>query len=220
MFTGLVEGIGKIRRIRRIRNELTLTVEPPFPVSECRPGDSVAVNGVCLTITELSEQAFRVDVSGETISHSTLGRLKQGFEVNLERALRLSDRLGGHLVAGHVDGLGRVIQKEPQQRSWKMRIGIEPHLSRYVVKKGSIAVDGISLTVNLCGKDFFEVNVIVQTGKETTLLDRRIGDWVNIETDMIGKYVEKLLFADRSARDNPSGSGIDLEMLIKNGFGD
>jgi len=220
MFTGLVEGIGKVKGVRRVSDDMRVTIAASFDTADCRVGDSISVDGVCLTITDLSAGAFGMDVSGETLSRSTLGSVKQGAEVNLERALRLSDRLGGHLVLGHVDGIGRILKKESQQRSWVLRIGIDPQLSRYTIEKGSIAVDGISLTINLCEKDFFEVNIIVQTGKETTLLKKKVGDRVNIETDLIGKYVEKLFLKDGSEREEKPRSGIDLEMLIRNGFGD
>ena len=220
MFTGLVEGIGKVKRVRRISDDMRVTIAPSFDVTDCRVGDSISVDGVCLTVTDLSDGAFGMDVSGETLSRSTLGSIRQGAEVNLERALRLSDRLGGHLVLGHVDGVGRILRKESQQRSWVLRIGIDPQLSRYTIEKGSVAVDGISLTINRCAKEFFEVNIIVQTGKETTLLKKKVGDRVNIETDLIGKYVEKLFLKDSSEREEKPHSGIDLEMLIRNGFGD
>ncbi len=220
MFTGLVEGIGKVRAIHRLHDDMTVTIAPCFNISECRLGDSVSVNGACLTITDLLDDAFNMDVSKETLSCSTLGGLRQGAEVNLERALRLSDRLGGHLVSGHVDGIGKILKKAPQNRSWIVRIGVERILARYIIEKGSIAVDGISLTVNECGSDFFEVNIIVHTGKETTLLKRKVGDAVNIETDLIGKYVEKLMSKEGSMGEEKKPSNIDLEMLIKNGFGE
>jgi riboflavin synthase len=218
MFTGLVEGIGKVNGVYRIRDDMRVTISPPFDSTDCRVGDSISVDGVCLTVTDLSQGAFSMDVSGETLQRSTLGELRQGSEVNLERALRLSDRLGGHLVLGHVDGAGKIVKKDPQQRSWILRISIDPGLARYVIEKGSIAVDGVSLTVNRSMEAFFEVNIIVQTGKATTLLKKKIGDRVNIETDLIGKYIEKLFSRDRS--DQKSSPGINLEMLIKNGFGE
>ena len=220
MFTGLVEGTGRVKSVRYIRDDMRVTIAPSFEAAECRIGDSIAVNGVCLTVTDLSGGVFSMDVSGETLSRTTLNGLKQGAEVNLERALRLSDRLGGHMVLGHVDGVGVILKKKQQQRSWILKIGIDPELSRYTIEKGSIAVDGISLTINRCANDFFEVNIIVQTGKETTLLKKKVGDRVNIETDLIGKYIEKLFLKDRSDRKTEESSGVDLEMLIKNGFGD
>lgn len=220
MFTGLVEGIGKVKTIRRLRDDMSLTIEPLFEMTECRVRDSISVDGVCLTVTDVSGSAFSTDVSGETLSRSTLSLLRQGDEVNLERALRLADRLGGHLVSGHVDGIGKIIKKERQQGSWLVRIGIEEQLSRYTIEKGSIAVDGISLTINRCEKRMFEVNIIPKTGKETTILNKKVGDLVNIETDLIGKYVENFLSRDRSIQQEKTTSGIDQEMLIKQGFGD
>jgi riboflavin synthase len=220
MFTGLIEGIGKVKGIRPTGGDRTLTIEPLFSFTACRVGESVSVDGVCLTVTGLREGSFSVDVSSETLACSTLGLLKQGEDVNLERALRLADRLGGHLVSGHVDAIGKILRKEPRQRSWFVRIGVDHNTSKYIIEKGSIAVDGISLTVNRCGDRFFEVNIIPQTGRETGLLKKKVGAQVNIETDMIGKYVEKFLTRDRSMPGGETRSGIDREMLMKNGFGD
>ncbi|SPD76207.1 Riboflavin synthase [uncultured Desulfobacterium sp.] len=218
MFTGLVEGVGKVKGVNRSGEDMRVTITPPFDLTDCRIGDSIAVDGVCLTVTDLSQGSFGMDVSGETLGRSTLGGLRQGAEVNLERALRLSDRLGGHLVLGHVDGVGRIIKKDPQQRSWILRISLDHGLTRYVIEKGSIAVDGISLTVNRCEDAFFEVNIIVHTGKQTSLLKKKIGERVNIETDLVGKYIEKLFSGNRSGQE--SSPGINLEMLIRNGFGE
>jgi len=218
MFTGLIEGLGKVSGIQRSRNEMRVSILPPFNATDCEIGESIAVNGACLTVTEIREGSLSMDVSGETLYRSTLRLLKVGDAVNLERALRLTDRLGGHLVSGHVDGIGTIVMKDPSGQSWVMRIRIEEGLSRYLIEKGSIAVDGISLTINACENDFFEVNIIPQTGTATTLLKKKTGDSVNIETDLIGKYVEKLLFRERPDRDDKKASGIDIETLVKHGF--
>ena len=220
MFTGLVEGIGRIRGVSRAGEDMSLTIEPLFPMPDLRVGESISVNGACLTVTGVKGNAFSADVSAETFSRTTLGRLKIADEVNLERSLRLADRLGGHLVLGHVDGIGKILKKEQRQRSWVMKIGVDEPLSRYIIEKGSIAVDGVSLTVNKCTIENFEVNVIPQTGRETNLLKRKTGDLVNIETDMIGKYVEKFLQKEQSSRESLRTSHIDEEMLRKHGFGD
>jgi riboflavin synthase len=217
MFTGLVEGVGRIKTIQRRQGEMQLMILPPFPATECRVGDSIAVDGVCLTVNHLAGDLFSVDVSGETLARSTIGLLKQDDVVNLERALRVSDRLGGHLVTGHVDGIGKILQKERRQRSWFFRIGVDPSLSRYTIEKGSIAVDGISLTINHCGERFFEVNIIPHTASETTLQRKKVGDLVNIETDMLAKYVEKFV---KGQGKEENKSTISMDTLRKHGFED
>jgi len=220
VFTGLVEGIGKVKGISRMGEDMVLTLLPLFDISDAKIGDSVSVSGVCLTITRIGERGFSVDVSEETLSRSTLRNLRQGDEVNLERALRVTDRLGGHLVLGHVDGVGHILRRERKQRSWVLRIGLDPGLSKYVIEKGSIAVDGVSLTVNRCDETGFEVNIIPQTGRETTILKKQIGDLVNVETDLIGKYVEKFFTRQKSRADVKEQPSIDEEMLRNFGFGD
>jgi riboflavin synthase len=221
MFTGLIKGIGKVKSVSRIGGDMKVTIEPLFPMDDVEIGDSISVDGVCLTVTEVIRGVLSMDISEETISRSTLESLKQAMEVNLEPALRLNDRLGGHIVSGHVDCVGRIVLKERRKQSWIFKIEIEKNMTRYIIEKGSIAVDGISLTVNRCDKKFFDVNIIPHTGKETTLLDKRVGDKVNIETDLIGKYVEKLLLQDYPAKKNQGKASIlDMETLIKNGFGD
>ena len=217
MFTGLIEGIGSVSDIRRSGNEMRVRIAPPFDTGQCQIGESISVNGVCLTVAEMRGAFVWMDVSGETLSRSTLGLLKVGDSVNLERALRLSDRLGGHLVSGHIDGMGTIIKKEPLGQSWRIRVRVPDALSRYLIEKGSVAVEGISLTINACENDFFEVNIIPQTRTATTLLIKRTGDPVNIETDMIGKYVEKMLRRE-GLETEKKASGIDLETLVKHGF--
>lgn len=220
MFTGLVEGIGTVSAVTLSGQDMGLTISPHFDMSDTRVGDSVSVDGVCLTVTMLSDQAFCVDASWETLSRSTLRRLKRGEKVNLERALRLNDRLGGHMVLGHVDGVGRIQKREQKERSWVLGISAEPRLTRYLVEKGSVAVDGVSLTVNRWDENGFEVNIIPQTGKETTILNKRVGDPVNIETDLIGKYVEKFLKGEGSRQSSGTRSSISEQMLREHGFGD
>jgi riboflavin synthase len=220
MFTGLIEGIGKIQSVTKTGRDMSLTIVPLFDMVDSKIGDSISVDGVCLTITAIKDKVLSMYASEETVSRSTTGRLRKGDEVNLERALSLAGRLGGHMVSGHVDGVGRIIRKEQVQRSWLIRINIDKGMSRYVIEKGSIAVDGISLTVNTCKDDFFEVNIIPETVIITTILKKNIGDPVNIETDLIAKYVEKFFMRDReSVKDTASGH-ISKEMLERYGFGE
>ncbi len=197
---------------------MSLTISPLFDMPDTRSGDSISVDGVCLTVTRVNQGSFRVDVSAETLSRSTLTGIKVGDEVNLERALRLTDRLGGHLVSGHVDGVGRILKKAQEQRSWILRFGVEASLMKYVIEKGSVAVDGISLTVNRCDDQGFEVNIIPQTAKETGLLRKKVGDPVNVETDLIGKYVGKLFLKSKELQPKKAFL-IDEELLRKHGFG-
>ncbi|MFC1838839.1 riboflavin synthase [Thermodesulfobacteriota bacterium] len=218
MFTGLVEGIGQVRDARISGGDMNISIRPLFEMSDCRTGDSVAVNGVCLTVTESNDGLLMFYASTETTSRTTLGMLKKGSEVNLERALRLSDRLGGHIVSGHVDGVGKIAEKKQVKDSWLVGVEIDSSLSRYTIEKGSIAIEGISLTINRCQRGYFEVNIIPETASSTTLLTKKVGDKVNIETDMIAKYVENLFMKERNTELGNSSSSIDMEMLEKFGF--
>lgn len=219
MFTGLIQGMGNVFGVARSKGDMILNIHPLYKLDECQIGESIAVNGACLTVTALKENDISMDVSGETLARTTLGQIKQGDKVNLERALRLSDRLGGHLVQGHVDGIGKILKIERHQRYWLIRIGINQALFHYIIEKGSIAVDGISLTINSCQDGYFEVSIIPETARQTTILTRKIGDLVNIETDIIAKYVEKFLMKERFAENSPAPSGIDRKMLERFEFG-
>ncbi|MGM0382968.1 MAG: riboflavin synthase [Thermodesulfobacteriota bacterium] len=220
MFTGIVEEIGEVKSIRRLGAEAVCILRIPASFSDSRPGESIAVDGVCLTITEINGDLFTLDLSAETLSKSTLANVTQGTRVNLERALRLSDRLGGHLVSGHVDGMGIIEMIERLQRSWIIHIGVDQSLSRYLIDKGSVAVDGISLTVNHCRGNSFDVAVIPQTAEKTTLFSKKIADRVNIEIDQIAKYIEKCFLHERTTISKEKPSGIDKDMLIRYGFGE
>jgi riboflavin synthase len=213
MFTGLVEGVGEITGSSRLAEGLRLTVAPPFPAGELALGDSVAVTGACLTVVEVGSKTAAFEVSPETLARTTLALKKVGDRVNLERALKLGDRLGGHLVTGHVDGRGVLRERREGPASLFLRFEMPAPLSRYVIEKGSIAIDGVSLTVNTCQGHNFTVNIIPHTAQMTTLAKLRVGDQVNLETDIIGKYVEKLL-GGRAA----DASGVTGELLARHGF--
>jgi riboflavin synthase len=217
MFTGLIEGIGDVVSLSRRGEDAVICVTPRFDMSDCRIGDSVAVDGVCLTVTLLRGGAVFMDVSGETLERTTLASVRQGAAVNLERALLPTDRLGGHLVSGHVDGIGVMRKKESRGRSFFIKFSVEENLAKYIIEKGSVAVDGISLTVNDCTRGSFDVNIIPQTGRETTLLGKAVGAAVNIETDIIGKYVERFLMWNSPASD-PRAGKINMNMLKEEGF--
>ena len=192
MFTGIVQAVGTIRRIEASGGDLRLFVDASAVAAESAVGDSLCVSGVCLTVVAREGGIHAVDVSVETLALTTLGALHVGDAVNLEPALRLSDRLGGHLVSGHVDGVGRVVAIAPDARSQRWTFEVPAALSRYIAAKGSICVDGVSLTVNDVGANRFGVNLIPHTVEVTTFRDKRAGDAVNVEVDLIARYVERL----------------------------
>jgi riboflavin synthase len=198
VFTGIVEDIGKVTALNKRAKETVFTFEVgKIDMSEVGLGDSIAVNGTCLTVTSLGKNTFTVDASHETMARTNLGRLKTGGRVNLERALKVGDKLGGHMVNGHVDGVGKVKSTKKQGGSVEFLFTVPDELSRYIVEKGSVAVDGVSLTVNAVQGSEFAVNIIPYTLEETTFGGLKPGSPVNIECDIIGKYVEKFVTGGR-----------------------
>jgi riboflavin synthase len=193
MFTGIIEELGTISEITPLPDAARLTVYGPLVTTDTKPGDSIAVNGVCLTVVDIVDGAFTADVMRETLQRSSLGELKAGDRVNLERAAALGDRLGGHIVQGHVDGVGRIIARQPAEHWETVTMNLPQALRRYVVEKGSITVDGISLTVSAVDGAQFSVSLIPTTLELTTLGRKGIGDPVNLEVDIIAKYVDKLV---------------------------
>jgi len=220
MFTGIIEGLGTITDLRGSPQGRRITVVADFDLSGSRLGDSIAVSGACLTAVVVSGRRFEADLSPETLARSTFGAARVGQRVNLERALRLSDRLDGHLVSGHIDGTGEIRSVEKTGNAWYIAIDIPTALMRYVIEKGSVAVDGVSLTVNRRSSSMVSVTVIPHTASLTTVGSRQPGDRVNIEVDLIGKYVERFVAAGRlPAGDKDDGdSAVDREFLARHGF--
>ncbi|MFR9480574.1 riboflavin synthase [Corynebacterium amycolatum] len=193
MFTGIVEELGEIREIHREADSTTLTIRATTVLDDVHHGDSIAVNGVCLTVVEFGDDFFTADLMQETLVRSSLGQVEVDSKVNLERATAVGQRLGGHIVQGHVDGTGEVISRTPGERWEVVRISLPEHLSKYVVEKGSIAVDGTSLTVSAVGEGFFEVSLIPTTLTDSVIGSTAVGAKVNLEVDVLAKYVEKML---------------------------
>jgi riboflavin synthase len=211
MFTGIVEEMGKVKALRRDTGAARLTISASAVLGTTVLGDSICVNGVCLTVVDMTQSEFSADVAVETLRVTNLGELRTGAQVNLERALQLSARIGGHLVSGHVDGTGRIRQRREEGNGWRIFIDAPESVLRYVIKKGSIAVDGISLTIADVDSSGFSIAMIPHTANLTTLGFKSTGDSVNLESDIIGKYVERLL----SGRVE---GGVSLELLKKSGF--
>jgi riboflavin synthase len=211
MFTGLIEDIGTVTKMERRGGGILVTINFSSELDDLKIGDSISVDGVCLTITHLQDQSFSAEASAETVGRTTLGNKRSQQKVNLERALRLNDRLGGHLVTGHVDEVAKITAIIPEGSSQKITFQVTEKSVRCLVEKGSITVDGISLTVNEVKSDRVSVTIIPHTASHTTLGSKKVGDEVNIETDILGKYVEKLITKE-------PGKKVDAAFLAEHGF--
>ncbi len=217
MFTGLVAELGTVQNLARQGNSYHLTVQAKKVMDNLKIGDSVAVNGACLTVVKMSGDSFTADVMPETVRLTNIGELANGSRVNLERTLRLCDGLDGHIVSGHVEGLGTIVSQRPEGIAVVVTVQTPPELLRYIITKGSIAIDGISLTVTQVTDTGFSVSLIPHTAKETTLGFKKVGDKVNLETDIIGKYVERMLGTAPAANKNKE-QPLSKETLFANGF--
>ena len=209
MFTGIIEGSGKVKRLTIKGADAVLEIEAGINLTEAAVGDSIAVNGACLTVTSINQQNFQADVSAETLSRTTLKLLQAGHQVNLEKSLRVGGFVGGHFVLGHVDATARILSQTQKSGSLILALEMNENIARYIVEKGSVAIDGVSLTVNKLEKSRFYVNIIPHTAANTTLVMKKAADLVNIETDILGKYVERLLQTNK---------GIDKDFLARQGF--
>ncbi|MFZ7125033.1 MAG: riboflavin synthase [Desulfobacterales bacterium] len=218
MFTGIIEGTGRLASLRSTGKGSRMTVEADFPLDGVGIGASIAVNGACLTVVHLDGTRFQVDLSPESLATTTFGEARTGERLNLERALRLSDRLDGHLVSGHVDGIGSIASRTRSGNALVIRIDVPERLTRYMILKGSVAVDGVSLTINRLSSQNFDITLIPHTAGITTVGVKPPGSRVNIETDLIGKYVERLLEARSGKHSGATAEGIDREFLARSGF--
>ena len=218
MFTGIIESIGKIAKMEQRGGDVRLHIATrKLDLSDVALGDSIAVNGVCLTAVVLPGDGFVADVSNETLSLTSLGQLSTGSPVNLEKALTMSTRLGGHLVSGHVDGLGEVIAKSEDARSIRFTVKAPDELAKYIAHKGSITVDGTSLTVNAVKGAEFELNIVPHTAQETIMSEYEVGRKVNLEVDLVARYLERLLLGDKAA-DAYAEGGLNMQKLMEAGF--
>ena len=218
MFTGIIETVGTVKRIARGARSASLEIEAPQILDDVKVGDSIATNGVCLTATSVTARTFTADVMHETLERSSLGTLTAGSHVNLERAMAANGRFGGHFVSGHIDATGTIARIERDDTAIWYTIDAAPDVLRYVVEKGSIAIDGISLTVTRVSDTGLSVSTIPHTNQQTTLPERACGDVVNLECDVIAKYTEKLLGLAPATGSAGEGSAITMEFLAKNGF--
>lgn len=216
MFTGIVETLGEVTEVRNLGGDVRLAVRAPaLDWGRVQLGDSIATNGICLTVVEKRTEGFCADVSRETLSLTTLGDWRPGTQVNLEQALMPHSRLGGHMVSGHVDGLGEVISRQGDARSERLRIRAPDALAKYIAHKGSITVDGTSLTVNGVAGAVFDLNIVPHTLRQTVIQNYQVGTRVNLEVDLIARYLERLLLGDKASH---AGEGVTAEFLAQHGF--
>lgn len=218
MFTGLIEEIGTIKSIRKGAKSIRLQVSASKIMDDVKLGDSISTNGICLTVVDFDAHGFSADVMPETMSRTNFGLLGTGSRVNLERALRMGDRLGGHMVSGHVDGLGEVIAKEQDDNAIWVSIAAPKNILKYIVEKGSVAIDGISLTVAYVDQQIFKVSIIPLTQEDTTLTSKKNGEKVNLECDITAKYIEKFMFHRDEDNGYDEKSDISMNFLKENGF--
>ena len=218
MFTGIIEEKGKIRKVLSGKESGSVEIKASVVLEGTKIGDSIAVNGVCLTVTSLKADGFTADVMPETLRRTNLGKLSIGAEVNLERAMAAGGRFGGHIVSGHIDGTGVIKSLKPEENAVWVSINAAPDILHLIVEKGSICIDGISLTVAYVDDKEFRVSIIPHTGSETTLLAKNAGDIVNLENDIVGKYIEKLIKPYSSTQEPEKKSGLTMEMLSEYGF--
>lgn len=216
MFTGIIEEVGKVISVKNGEASSVISISAKTVTEDTMPGDSIAVNGVCLTAVKISDGFFEADVMAETLRRSNLKRLKKGDFVNLERAMRANGRFGGHIVSGHIDTEGEIISCKKEDMAVWVNISCPAEIMRYVVNKGSVAIDGISLTVSNVFERGFAVSIIPHTGKETILLDKKPGDKINIECDILSKYVESIINFNK--KPETKSSNIDIGFLSENGF--
>lgn len=215
MFTGIIEAVGEIATIEPRGGDVRIRVKSgKLPLQGVQLGDSICTSGVCLTVVELPGDGYWADVSNETLSLTTVGTWSTGTKVNLERALTPESRLGGHIVSGHVDGIGTVVERYEEGRSWRFLIEAPAELAKYIAHKGSICIDGTSLTVNSVNGNRFDLNIIPQTMAETVIGDYHVGTSINLEVDVIARYLERLLMGSDAAKPQ----GLSLETLAENGF--
>lgn len=217
MFTGIIEAVGTVAEVKTVGGDVRLTVRAPkLDWRQVQLGDSIATNGICLTVVENLGDGFRADVSRETLSLTTLGDWRPGTAVNLEQALTPQTRLGGHIVSGHVDGIGEIISRQGDARSERLQVRAPDALAKYIAHKGSITVDGTSLTVNAVNGAVFDLNIVPHTLQETVIQHYQVGTRVNLEVDVIARYLERLLLGDKAAQ--AEASGITAAFLAENGF--